>query len=76
VIRQASAPVADIWRDQRTTALLASSVTALQTLDVWPACTVDTAPLRVLPIVDDTGRLIRAPEVSFCAAEIGLDAFG
>jgi 2-octaprenyl-6-methoxyphenol hydroxylase len=62
--------------DPRTTALLSSSVAALQTLGVWPACSVEAAPLRVLRIVDDTGRLIRAPEVSFSAAEIGLDAFG
>ena len=27
-------------------------------------------------IIDDTGRLLRAPEVHFAAAEIGLDAFG
>jgi 2-octaprenyl-6-methoxyphenol hydroxylase len=27
-------------------------------------------------LVDDTGRLIRAPEVRFSAQEIGLDAFG
>jgi 2-octaprenyl-6-methoxyphenol hydroxylase len=30
----------------------------------------------MMRIVDDTGRLIRAPEVCFVAAEIGLDAFG
>jgi 2-octaprenyl-6-methoxyphenol hydroxylase len=29
-----------------------------------------------LRIVDDTRRLLRAPEVAFAAAEIGLDAFG
>jgi 2-octaprenyl-6-methoxyphenol hydroxylase len=62
--------------DHRTTALLAGSVTALETLGVWAACRDDAAPLRVMRIVDDTGRLIRAPEVSFAAAEIGLDAFG
>ena len=27
-------------------------------------------------LVDDTGRLIRAPEVRFSSSEIGLDAFG
>jgi 2-octaprenyl-6-methoxyphenol hydroxylase len=27
-------------------------------------------------LVDDTGRLIRAPEVRFCSDEIGLEAFG
>jgi 2-octaprenyl-6-methoxyphenol hydroxylase len=62
--------------DHRTTALLANSVTALETLGVWPACVADAAPLRKLRIVDGTARLIRAPEVLFDAAEIGLDAFG
>jgi 2-octaprenyl-6-methoxyphenol hydroxylase len=62
--------------DNRTTALLASSVTALDTLSVWQHCREDAAPLRVLRIIDDTGRLLRAPEVHFAAGEIGLDAFG
>ena len=35
-----------------------------------------SAPLRTLRIVDGTRRLIRAPEVTFDAGEIGLDAFG
>jgi 2-octaprenyl-6-methoxyphenol hydroxylase len=42
---------------------------------VWPRCRDHAAPLRVMRIVDDTSRLWRAPEVSFAAAEIGLDAF-
>jgi 2-octaprenyl-6-methoxyphenol hydroxylase len=62
--------------DHRTTALLAGSVTALTTLGIWSACAQEAAPLRVLRIVDDTARLLRAPEVSFAADEIGLDAFG
>ena len=62
--------------DQRTTALLASSVTALATLGCWEACRPHAAPLVTLRIVDDTRRLLRAPEVAFTAAEIGLDAFG
>ena len=62
--------------DHRTTALLAGSVTALQTLGVWEACLPHAAPLRKIRMVDDTRRLIRAPEVCFDAAEIGLDAFG
>jgi 2-octaprenyl-6-methoxyphenol hydroxylase len=62
--------------DHRTTALLAGSVTALQTLGVWAACLPHAAPLRQIRIVDDTARLLRAPEVCFAAAEIGLDAFG
>ena len=62
--------------DNRTTALFAGSVTALQTLGVWPLCAAQAAPLRIMRIVDDTGRLWRAPEVKFAADEIGLEAFG
>jgi 2-octaprenyl-6-methoxyphenol hydroxylase len=62
--------------DHRTTALLASSVKALDVLGVWQACVAQAAPLRKLRIVDDTQRLFRAPEVYFDAAEIGLEAFG
>jgi 2-octaprenyl-6-methoxyphenol hydroxylase len=62
--------------DHRTTALLSGSVTALQTLGAWQACLPHAAPLKRLRIVDDTKRLFRAPEVSFDAAEIGLEAFG
>jgi 2-octaprenyl-6-methoxyphenol hydroxylase len=62
--------------DHRTTALLAGSVTALETLGVWEACRPYAAPLTAIRIIDDTQRLLRAPEVSFSAAEIGLPAFG
>ena len=61
--------------DNRTTALLASSIAALETLGVWHACRDQAAPLRTLRIVDDTGRLWRAPEARFEADEIGLEAF-
>jgi 2-octaprenyl-6-methoxyphenol hydroxylase len=62
--------------DNRTTALLASSVVALETLGVWQHCRAQFAPLRVMRLADDTGRLLRAPEARFAASEIGLDAFG
>jgi len=62
--------------DNRTTALLAGSVAALDTLGVWSMCAEKAAPLRTMRIVDDTGRLWRAPEVKFSADEIALDAFG
>src|SRR5208282_478259 len=62
--------------DNRTTALFAGSITALETLGVWPLCAAQAAPLKIMRIVDDTGRLWRAPEVKFAADEIGLDAFG
>jgi 2-octaprenyl-6-methoxyphenol hydroxylase len=62
--------------DNRTTALLAGSVAALEALGVWEACRPHAAPLRVMRIADDTHRLWRAPEVRFEAEEIGLPAFG
>jgi 2-octaprenyl-6-methoxyphenol hydroxylase len=61
--------------DNRTTALMVPSVKALEALGVWPSCRHHAAPLRAMRIVDDTGRLWRAPEVQFEAAEIGLEAF-
>jgi 2-octaprenyl-6-methoxyphenol hydroxylase len=62
--------------DNRTSALLAGSVAALDVLGVWEACRAHSAPLRTIRLVDDTRRLLRAPEVSFSVSEIGLDAFG
>jgi len=62
--------------DNRTTALLMGSVTALATLRVWERCAADAAALRTMRIVDATARLLRAPEVAFSSAEIGCDAFG
>jgi len=62
--------------DNRTTALLSGSVAALDALSVWPLCATQAAPLTAIRIIDDTARLLRAPEVMFEAAEIGLAAFG
>ncbi len=63
-------------RDNRTTALFTSSVAALEAIESWQGCRAQAAPLKTLRIIDDTGRLWRAPEVRFEAAEIGLEAFG
>jgi 2-octaprenyl-6-methoxyphenol hydroxylase len=64
------------YGDNRTTALLGGSVDFLRQLDVWRRCEDKAAALLVMRLVDDTGRLIRAPEVRFSAQAIGLDAFG
>ena len=64
------------YSDNRTTALLGGSVDFLQGLEVWPSCQDKAAELRVMRLVDDTGRLIRAPEVRFSCDEIGLEVFG
>jgi len=62
--------------DNRTTALWSASVTAMEALGVWPFAKPDAAALTAIRLIDDTKRLIRAPEVLFEASEIGLDAFG
>jgi 2-octaprenyl-6-methoxyphenol hydroxylase len=62
--------------DRRTTALLDGSVRVLKSLAIWPMLEAETAPLERLRIVDATQRLLRAPEVTFSACELGLDAFG
>lgn len=62
--------------DNRTTALLAGSVRALDALGVWETCREQAAPLRGIRIIDDTRRLLRSREVVFDAEEIGVEAFG
>jgi 2-octaprenyl-6-methoxyphenol hydroxylase len=64
------------YPDNRTTALLDGSIDFLQALEVWPRCKDNAAALSIMRLVDDTGRLIRAPEVRFSCEEIGLDVFG
>ena len=64
------------YADNRTTALLGASIDFLSDLEVWQRCEDKAASLKVMRLVDDTGRLIRAPEVRFSSDEIGLDAFG
>lgn len=62
--------------DGRTTALLQASVRFLTSLGVWDKLAPLSAPLTRMRMVDATGRLIRAPEVTFDSAELELDAFG
>lgn len=64
------------YADNRTTALLGASVDLLERLEVWQRCRDKAAALEIMRLVDDTGRLFRAPEVRFSCHEIGLDAFG
>src|SRR5882762_4163536 len=64
------------YADNRTTALLGASADLLERLDVWPRCRDKAAALQTMRLVDDTGRLIRAPEVRFSSDEIGLEQFG
>jgi 2-octaprenyl-6-methoxyphenol hydroxylase len=43
---------------------------------VWEICQDAAEPLRSLQFIDDTGRIMRAPDCAFHAAEIGEPAFG
>lgn len=69
-------PLADPARDRRTSALMTASVRMLRRLGVWRDCAAESAPLERLRMIDDTGRLLRAPTVEFAATEIGETAFG
>ena len=62
--------------DTRTAALFPGSIELLRNLGAWEAVAPLSAPLRAIRIIDDTGGLLRAPELLFEAREIGLDAFG
>jgi len=62
--------------DNRTAALFTSSLQLLHSLGVWDDCVASSEPLKAIRIVDDTGTLLRAPEVLFAASEVGLDVLG
>lgn len=64
------------YADNRTTALLGGSVDLLERLDIWRRCADKATALVTMRLIDDTGRLIRAPEVKFSSGEIGMEAFG
>jgi len=62
--------------DTRTTALLQPSIELLEELGVWDDCRAEAAPLSTLRLIDDTGRLFRAPDAAFHADELGDRPFG
>ena len=62
--------------DARTTALMSGAIRLLDHMRVWPALEPKSAPLRHLRLVDDTDWSVKAPSVTFDAAELGEDAFG
>lgn len=62
--------------DNRTTALMQSSIALIDEIGAWEAIRPLSAPLRKMRLIDDTKRLFRAPTAVFACAEIRLDAFG
>jgi 2-octaprenyl-6-methoxyphenol hydroxylase len=67
----------DAEPDPRTVAIMQPGLRLLQYLNIWPdALTPHSAPLNKLRLVDDTGSLFAAPEITFSARELAFDAFG
>lgn len=62
--------------DGRTTALWQDSIALLRELGAWELLESRVQPLHKMRMIDDTGRLFRAPEVVFDSAELKLDGFG
>ena len=62
--------------DLRTAALFSGSIRLLQRLGVWQNLSPAAVPLAAIRIVDDTNRLLRAPEQLFAAADLGDDCLG
>ena len=62
--------------DSRTAALFAGSIQFLMNLGVWKGVEASSAPIVAIRILDDTGRLFRAPEARFEARDAGRHNFG
>lgn len=63
--------------DPRTVALMQPSIRMLEYLGLWPgSLRAQTVPLRKLRLVDDAGAAVRAPTLTFDAAELGEEVFG
>jgi 2-octaprenyl-6-methoxyphenol hydroxylase len=63
-------------RDTRTAALFGGSVTLLENLGLSAVCRDAGEPIYGIRIIDDMGGLLRAPEVTFTAAEAGFERLG
>ncbi len=62
--------------DGRSTALLGATVDYLVELGVWQDALPKAASMSRMRIIDNTNRLLHAPETTFKSLEIGLDTFG
>jgi len=62
--------------DMRTAALFTGSIELLRNLGCWSGCHSASESLAGIRLVDRTDGLLRAPEITFRANEIGLSRFG
>ena len=76
LVGPAPAKIADARPETRTAALLTSSVDFLKRLDVWDSLVPHAASLKVVRIIDASRSLLRSPDITFRASELGLEAFG
>jgi 2-octaprenyl-6-methoxyphenol hydroxylase len=65
-----------VQRDGRTVALLDGSMQFFAHLGCAQDVATKASPLKVMRLIDDTGRIFRGPTLSFEAHELGLEAFG
>ncbi|WP_455475400.1 UbiH/UbiF family hydroxylase [Bartonella sp. B17] len=60
----------------RTTALMMPAIHMLKKMNIWNVLKNYATALSFIKIIDVTSRIVRAPIVNFCSAEIGEEAFG
>ncbi|MGL5734963.1 MAG: FAD-dependent monooxygenase, partial [Beijerinckiaceae bacterium] len=68
-------PLSDA-NDGRTAALFQPSVDFLKRIGGWDAIAPAAEPIKAIRLTDATPSILRAPEVTFWAHEIGHDVFG
>ena len=62
--------------DGRTTALWQQSIDLLRDIGVWAEIESNAVALKKMRMIDGTGRLLRAPEVTFDSSELDMEEFG
>ncbi|HRD78558.1 MAG TPA: FAD-dependent monooxygenase, partial [Hyphomicrobiaceae bacterium] len=69
-------PLASAARDTRTAALFGPSVTFMRSIGAFDRLEGASEPITGIRLIDDTGRLLRAPDALFKARDVGRQAFG
>lgn len=62
--------------DYRTAALFAGSIDLLKNIGAWDTVAAESEPITAIRMIDATEAILKAPEVTFTAAELGLTEFG
>ena len=63
-------------QDTRSAALLAGSIDMLKAIGVWSGLVPHAAPLKAIRIIDASRSLLKGPDITFEAHELGLEVFG